>query len=175
MERITLIVRNLRFQEYLKRIEKAEQNRKFCCHNWQHYIDVARISYIMILEKGDSAYREIFGPGVADRDQVKELVYAAALLHDIGRWIQYETGEDHALASSKLARDILHGAGFDNSEIEVICKAISEHRRVDDKNSCLGNILARADDYARSCSNCLETEECYKYSKMETAKKPVIY
>ena len=53
-------------------ITKKELNRKFCCHNIEHSLDVARIGYIMILEQNLNIDKELF--------------YAAALLHDAGRY-----------------------------------------------------------------------------------------
>ncbi|MGI6684337.1 MAG: HD domain-containing protein [Bacillota bacterium] len=64
--------------------EQQEINREFCCHQMQHALDVARIYYILFLEKyQDGISSDLKNMSV---DQTKELIYATALLHDIGRW-----------------------------------------------------------------------------------------
>ena len=71
MNRVDLILEHPKYQEYLDKIKQAEEKRIFCLHNMNHFLDVARIAYIMNLEE------EL---GIA-----KEIIYATALLHDIGR------------------------------------------------------------------------------------------
>ncbi len=61
-------------------------------------MDVARIAYILSV---DGAYAIS-----------KEIIYAAALLHDIGKWKQYEDGTPHEKASADLAEQILEASGF---------------------------------------------------------------
>lgn len=80
-----------------------------------HLLDVCRISWILNLEEGL----------LID----KERIYAAALLHDIGRWVEYETGQDHAMASGELAEDILDRCGFSGNEKADIIEAIKSHRK----------------------------------------------
>ena len=77
------------FREYYKRLEEAERDRKFCRHQMDHLLDVARIAYIQNLERklGFS----------------KEMIYAAALLHDIGKVRQYEEKIPHEIASAEIA------------------------------------------------------------------------
>lgn len=79
-----------------------------------HFLDVARLSWIENLEKG---------LGIE-----KELIYAAALLHDCGRFRQYEDGTPHELAGAQLAEEILFDCGFEEPEREEILRAISGHR-----------------------------------------------
>ena len=38
-------------------------------------------------------------------------------LHDIGRWRQYETGEDHSIIGAEMAEEILGRAVFSPQEI----------------------------------------------------------
>ena len=61
-------------------------------------MDVARIAYIL---SADRAYAVS-----------KEIIYAAALLHDIGKWKQYEDGTPHEKASADLAEQILQRPVF---------------------------------------------------------------
>ncbi|RQD78378.1 MAG: HD domain-containing protein, partial [Candidatus Syntrophonatronum acetioxidans] len=89
MERINRILENKYFQEYLQNIYRWEVNRKFCCHDFEHSLAVARIAYLISLEKG--------------KIWPQDIIYAAAFLHDIGRWQEYEGGRDHAEASAELA------------------------------------------------------------------------
>ena len=50
----------------------------------------------------------------------KEIIYAIGLLHDIGRWVEYEGGEKHNKASYKMSLDILKECDFNKEEIEII-------------------------------------------------------
>lgn len=165
MHRIYKILKNAFFQKCLALNCSREENRRFCRHDWQHLIDVARICYILVLE--EQAAGEII-PG-AGKEQIKEVVYAAGLLHDIGRWQQYDTGEDHALVGAQLAEGVLKDAGFDGEEIALIVRAISRHRTGAAGGGPLGEYLRRADDLARPCWKCEARDECKKLARMETA------
>lgn len=78
-ERINRILTHPSYIEYVSQNAEKEQDRVFCHHDMGHFLDVARLAEILNLT-------EAYG-------QDAELIYAAALLHDIGRHIQYETGE----------------------------------------------------------------------------------
>ena len=69
MERIHAICNHPVWKESIKKIQALEQERIFCKHNPQHFLDVARLAWIENLEKN---------LGIE-----KELIYAAGLLHDI--------------------------------------------------------------------------------------------
>lgn len=152
MNKIENIIANPVYKDYLQRNNNAEKERVFCCHNFDHVADTARLTYILILEEGN--------PFIS-----REIAYAAGLLHDIGRWAEYQTGKDHAAKSADLAKEILIEAGFSNDETRLIQKAISEHR---DKNyshknrSVLSAALARADSMSRKCFCCSSRENCNK-------------
>jgi len=140
------------FQNYLDRIADMETDRIFCRHGFEHALAVARISYAYLLEQGESSL-------------AKEVVYAAALLHDVGRWVEYQTGEDHAEASAKLAEPILKKCNFVDTEIEVIIKAIRQHRNHQGQtDSVLGRALALADNWARDCRACNVRNVCHKFT-----------
>lgn len=64
----------------------------------------------------------------ADRqlDLPRDVIYAAALLHDIGRLQQYLTGEDHAAAGMRTAQEILRDTAFSASEQQAILQAVSQ-------------------------------------------------
>ncbi|MDH7576682.1 MAG: HD domain-containing protein [Bacillota bacterium] len=174
MERIDAIVRDPLFQECLEKNQKAERDREFCKHDLQHFVDVARISYILMLESGDLSHfireNQLSGPRAA-----KEVIYAAGILHDIGRWREYETGEDHAPLGAELAEQILPRAGFTPPESRVITRAIYEHREQRTQMTRLGEILHRADNLSRACHECSAQDKCYKFPTMETGNLVLIY
>ena len=147
MDRVDLILENPKYQEYIDKIKQAEEKRIFCLHNMNHFLDVARIAYIMNLEE--------------NLQISKELIYATALLHDIGRFQQYEDGTPHEKASALLAPEILAETGFEEHEQAEILRAIREHRNRDvaeEKN--LTSIIYRADKASRACFACKAESQC---------------
>ncbi len=153
MDRVNLILKNQKYQEYIDRIKQAEEDRIFCLHNMSHFMDVARIAYSINLEES--------------LEISKELIYATALLHDIGRFMQYEDGIPHELASAELAPDILAETGFEEQEQTEILRAIREHRNKEvARESNLAGIIYRADKLSRPCFACKEEKQCdWKKSK----------
>lgn len=174
VRRVGRILQDGFYRQYLAENAAREVDRPFCRHDFQHMLDVARISYILLVEGNElgELAREC---GCASLQAVKEVVYAAGLLHDIGRFQQYDCGEDHAAAGARLACPILERAGFSPQEIEVITRAIAAHRRGDRWGGLLGRILCRADDLARPCAFCAAKEGCYKAARMETAREALVY
>lgn len=169
LRRVDKILNDPRYRECLERNAACETTRRFCRHDLQHMLDVSRITYMLVLEDGtpgDEAVQGIVGESPA---VVKEIIYAAGLLHDMGRWRQYETGEDHAAAGARLAAPVLERAGFTAVEREIITTAIREHRTGGGEASKLGQYLRRADDLSRPCAFCQARAECYKLDRMETA------
>ena len=85
----------------------------------------------------------------------KDVVYGAALLHDVGRYKQYADGIPHEKASAKLAPEILKECGYTEEETAQIIEAIKRHR---DKNAAeednLNGILYLADKASRPCFSC---------------------
>lgn len=153
MSRINQILDNEDYISYMDKIEELERERLFCKHGFEHGLNVARIAYAYLLEKGKLHFS-------------KECVYAAAFLHDIGRWIEYETGEDHAEASARLALPLLEASNFCPKDIQLILQGIREHRRHPEDNlTLLGAALALADDWARDCRRCSVQALCYKYNQ----------
>lgn len=140
--RIELIRTNVLYQDYYEQIKKWEKNRIFCHHDMAHFLDVARLAMIIKLKE-------------AIENVSEEFIYAAALLHDIGRFKQYEDGTPHQIASAKLAPAILQEAGFDEKETAVIISAILNHRNQDiAQDKTLDGIIYRADKMSRSCFAC---------------------
>lgn len=163
MKRVELILNDRLYHEYLAKNARHEAERRFCRHDFQHMLDVARITYILFLEAGEAAYLAE-ACGLPDKETVREVVYATGLVHDIARWRQYETGEDHAEAGAEMARPLLSRAGFAPGEIAAIAAAVREHRTAAIKSTLLGERLCRADDLSRPCFQCKVREECYKFS-----------
>lgn len=143
MDRVDKILQHETFRRHLAEIRKRETDRKFGKHDLSHLLDVARIGEILNLEGGLGLDRE--------------LVYAAALLHDIGRDVEYENGTEHDLAGAEIAPQILRDCGFDPQETEQIADAIRSHgdAGVAGEGSLRG-ILYRADKASRPCFACEE-------------------
>lgn len=173
MTRVEAILANPAYTAYVAQNAGKEAARKFCRHGFQHLVDVARITYILMLENGDIA--EFMDQNNLNRRMARELIYAAGLLHDIGRWKEYETGEDHAAVSAELAVDILAAAGFSGAESALITSAIAEHRRRNESMSFLGRYLFEADKLSRVCFRCEAAGECYKFEEMKALHKGLIY
>lgn len=144
MKRIDRILKNKKYAAYMKKTEDLEKERIFCRHNMGHCLDVARITMFLINQER--------------LDIDKETVYAAALLHDIGRC---EGNKDHSDRSCELAKDILNESGFDKTEISLISEAIKAHgdSRVAGEKSFRG-IFYRADKLSRPCFCCKAKDLC---------------
>lgn len=147
MERIRSIQEHPLFLEQYALLQDAEKNRVFCRHTMEHFTDVARLMYIYSLEDG------------AGLD--KPLIYAAALLHDIGRYEQIASGTPHHLSGARIAGAILKDCGFSPEEISSVQEAIKNHRNACSKDApALSRYLYRADKQSRSCFSCPARKEC---------------
>ncbi|WP_300696985.1 HD domain-containing protein, partial [uncultured Clostridium sp.] len=98
MKNIDIIFNNVQYRNALKSLKEYEKDREFCNHTIEHFIDVARIAYIMVLEE--------------NLNISKEVIYAIGLLHDIGRVKQYEEGISHDIASVEMSKEILKETNF---------------------------------------------------------------
>lgn len=150
MDRINRILRNPIYKKYLIRNAAAEVNRVFCHHDLTHTIDVSRVAYILSLEEG---------LGLA-----KDIIFAAGLLHDIGRWQEYAEGLDHAISSAKLALEILQECGYSQTETDQICQAIKDHRAGAHPEMDLNRILYRSDKISRPCTHCPALDACKRFA-----------
>lgn len=150
MKRVNAIFRHPLYQTYYRRLEEAEQGRIFCRHQMTHLLDVARIAYIRSLEEGLGLDREV--------------IYAAAVLHDIGKVLQYEEGLPHEITGEKIAAEILDGLAGENafSETEkvMILTAIRGHRKLRDEPEVLERILYESDKASRMCFACPAEPQC---------------
>lgn len=170
MTRIEIIKKDPYYQDCLLKNEVLERERKFCRHDYQHMALVSQISY-KIMDKNQGMEKFIKQEGLTGLNQAQDIIYAAGLLHDIGRWRQYENGEDHAKAGAQMAPVILERAGFSQKEIKIITRAIAEHRRAGPGASCLGRVLCLADDLSRPCGTCEARMECYKVDYMDSIRE----
>lgn len=147
MERVNQICRHPLWRESMEQIRELEQDRIFCRHDTAHCLDVARLAYIENLENHLGLERE--------------RIYAAALLHDIGRHLQYLEDMPHEQGSAALAETILADCGFSPEEREEILSAILRHRRPETKlQDDLAGLLYRADKASRLCLFCGAAEGC---------------
>lgn len=150
MDRIDKLLENPEFQMHLAKNIAAEADRCFCRHGMEHFLDVARIAWIINLE-------ETLG-------LEKEIIYAAAFAHDLGRHLQYSQGIPHEEAGAVIAAQILPMAGFESFEVERICRAIKGHRgkqnAPDTREDALAQVLYRADKACRPCFSCKAEKDC---------------
>lgn len=145
--RIDRILQHELFRYHLEENRKAEAERVFCRHDMNHFLDVARIGTILDLEQELGLNRE--------------WIYAAALLHDLGKHIQYESGQPHELASAEIAPKILANCGFGAEEADRIVDAIRNHRNAAIAGSPdLRGVLYRADKASRACFACAAEQDC---------------
>lgn len=146
MEKIKKIMEHNKFRLYVMLNQKWEKERKFCKHNIRHFIDVARIASIVNLEQ-QLGYE-------------KEIIYAAALLHDIGKWAQYQFEIPHNESSVILSIEILKDVGFASNDIETITSAIQTHRSYIKEDNSLNSLLYYADKKSRNCFYCSQQKHC---------------
>ena len=146
MDKINEILQNDIFKINMKKLEKLEKNREFCRHGINHSLDVARIAYILTLENR--------------LDYSKEIIYAIALLHDIGRVMQYENGVSHHEGSVILAEEILKNTSYDDEEISIIIDAIKYHRNIENASE-FNKLIFKSDKLSRNCFMCKSYDECY--------------
>ena len=153
--RINLIWQHPLYQEHCRKIQELERDRIFCRHTPEHFLDVARLMYIYSLEE--------------KLDISRDIIYAAALLHDIGRAQQYTFDIPHDAAGVKIAGEILAELPFTEQEKEEILSAIGHHRAEDGGNA-LALLLYKADKKSRNCFLCSQVSECYWSSEKKNMK-----
>lgn len=147
MQRIWRIFNHPEYKKSMDAIRILEKGRIFCRHGMEHLLDVARIAYITNLEE--------------NLGFSKDVIYAAGLLHDVGKYLQYEHGTPHHVTSAEIGHQILMDAGYTMEECEAVCDAIFTHR---DEEAAAGKnlnrILYQADKLSRACYACAVSEEC---------------
>lgn len=146
MRKCNNILKNKKFRDILSKINLAEKDRIYCNHGIDHLLDVARSAYILNLENG--------------LDIPKEVIYGAALIHDIGRYKQYSENINHHTAGAEIAREILPECGYTDDEVNEIANAVESHRLAADRAETLSDIIAIADKRTRLCMMCSATDTC---------------
>lgn len=150
MKKVNAILAHPLYRECYARLEELEKDRIFCRHQMTHLLDVARIAYISNMEQG---------LGIE-----KEVIYAAALLHDIGKHVQYEDGTPHEQSGEKIASEILGSLSekdaFSDEENRMILTAIRGHRRLREDADVLEKLLYTSDKASRMCFACPAEGEC---------------
>lgn len=149
MERVNRILNNGKYKELVAEIDELEKDRIYCHHDMDHCLDVARIATIIA--------------GEEHLDISREIIYATALLHDIGRAEQYKNEIEHELAGAAIAPSILEECGFNEDETNDIVVAILNHGNeqiMEDRD--LSGIIYRADKASRKCYVCKAIDTCTK-------------
>ena len=135
------------FRENLARNVDSERERIFCKHDITHLLNVARVAQLLNIEQALGLDRE--------------LIYAAALLHDITKWKQQQQGVPHHISALAPAAEILAACGFNDSECDDISDAIYHHRE-GSSDKPLARVIYTADKRSRTCFLCLARGECKK-------------
>lgn len=144
MNRFNSILNDKQYMYYLNRNKKSEKGRKFCKHNIKHFLDLARIAQVINLEE--------------NLGFEKEIIYTTAILHDIGKWLQYENGTPHEIASWEIAKGFLEKYQFTEEEIKLIKEGILGHRNK--RSEGFSGLIYKADKSSRLCITCKAKEEC---------------
>ncbi len=145
MERVDLIINHPEFIRIMTKLKKVEKNREYCIHDLEHLMNVARIMTIKNIEE--------------NLGFDKEIIYAVALLHDIGKLHQYKTKEKHAPYGAILAKQILRDCNFNDEEVAKMTQAIKTHSDELPTNP-LGELLRTSDKLSRNCFLCPARDKC---------------
>jgi dihydrofolate synthase/folylpolyglutamate synthase len=146
LKRCSRILNDSEFQQILSGIETAEADRIYCKHGIAHLMEVARAGYIINLEN--------------KLDIPKDIIFAAALMHDIGRLAQYNEGVSHHEASAETAAKILPRCGYTPDEVRLILEAVKAHKQAPEAIKNLSDIIAEADKRTRLCMLCNAQDTC---------------
>ncbi len=159
MDRVNKIWNHPLYRKEYNFLKKEEEKWIFCGHSIEHFLDVARLMQIYNYEN--------------NLGLEKDIIYSAALLHDLGRAEQIRSGMGHHQASAKLASKIMKDCDFSDADIEMVYEAILYHRGSDNKDVLDGKdlenytkvnklkfILYKADKKCRNCFSCNSFEEC---------------
>ena len=152
MKRVNEILKHPLYTQNMELNTTTEATWPYCKHDIIHLMDVARIAYIINLEKG-------YGFS-------KEIIYAAALLHDITKWKQIVHGTPHNESAIEPATEILRDCGFSDDEISQINTAILNHRKgPNNKKDKFSQIIYKADKLSRACYFCNYEEKTCDWDK----------
>lgn len=144
LKNTNLLYQNRDYQTYLENIKTYEIKRQFCHHDLAHFLAVARIASIKTTEAGLNFSRD--------------LIYTTALLHDIGRFVQYQDKTPHEIASHQLAIPLLETLDYSDDENKLILDAIRNHRNPEAQG--FSRIIYESDKLSRACFCCPVEKEC---------------
>jgi len=166
MKYVDKLLHETNFLQQLEQLEQLEQKRQFCSHGLGHLLDTARIAWITYLEQ-----REVV-PKAEQFD--KEMIYLAALLHDLGRILECEEGIPHHEAGVKMAEVLLREINYPEDKRKQLQGAIYTHRTEEkERKNALGQLLYWADKKSRNCFACKAYTEC-KWSS-ERRNQTILY
>lgn len=158
MEYVRRLIQETDYLKQMEQLEELETKRIFCRHGLNHVLDVARIAWVQVLEE--------------KLPYEKEDIYLTALLHDMGRILEYREGIPHHEAGQKMAEVFLEQIGYPKEKGMQILTAIGEHRNKNKLNDDFINVINRADTISRNCFFCKASGEC-KWSE-ERKNKTII-
>ena len=162
MKYATEIMKNSLYKSTVEEIEELETDRIYCRHGMPHIMDVCRLAWSLYLEETPDN-----GNRAETMEQMKDRIFVAGLLHDIGRACQYKTGEHHAVAGARLAEDILDQICYPEPWKNETVAIIRSHcgRRGTGETS-IESYINRADHLSRPCFCCKAAAGC-KWSEEE--------
>lgn len=167
MKYVDRLLKETDYLQIVGELEKTEADRVFCRHGLSHLLDVARIGWILALERGQEGKEK-------PREALKEKIYLTALLHDLGRLAEAEEGTPHHRAGAALAEKLLDEIQYPKEEQQDILAAISEHRgdqpvffgsgtkfvKEQELNKDFINLIKEADNRSRNCFFCSSQALC---------------
>lgn len=147
MPRLEAVLRHPLYQDHYRKIRELESSRQYCHHDMEHFLDVARIAYIRNLE--------------LHLGYEKEMIYLVALLHDIGKDLQYVKQIPHEIASAEIAESILGELDLcSREEVAWILQCIRGHRRKKEHMTEAEGLFYWSDKRSRKCFACQAEESC---------------
>ena len=136
------------FEEYLKGYDGSDSK-----------IHLKAVHTFCVMEAADSICQ---GEGFSQED--RQLALLIALLHDIGKSLQYEQKIPHEISGCVIAAEILGTlppeAAFSEAEKEQIHTATRGHRRHRKEPELLERLLYESDKASRACFACPAEPEC---------------
>ncbi len=164
------------FVEVMEKIKVLEASRIYCRHHLEHGIDVARMAWIYYLEDRMDGMAKVwtmrpqmnYPEWREEKEEMKDLIYTCALLHDLGRVAQYETGIHHSVAGIPLVKEILSDIQVPTEWEPQILDVVSEHSQGEYSEDCknLEYYIMKADHDCRLCFACQAKDTC-KWSEEE--------
>lgn len=154
------------FIQFLQDIKAIEADRIYCHHELEHAMDVARLAWIYYLE-GMAATTVSSGDKKcclneeSSLAELKDFIYTASLLHDIGRVAQYQTGVHHSISGLEPAKRIMEEIEIPSEWVPQILDIIAEHGNDPDQSEKnVGYYIAKADHDCRLCFSCSAYDSC---------------